>query len=138
LETEGKATSGESTNGSIFCPVVVTLAVMGGKYKPLLLYHIEANTVLRFGQLRKLVSDASKKMLTQQLRELEADGLIRRKVYKVVPPKVEYSLTERGKSLQPVLREMGRWGASHARYYGKRIGHWQKKVDAELASGRQG
>ena len=111
---------------------------MGGKYKPLLLYHIEANTVLRFGQLRKLVSDASKKMLTQQLRELEADGLIRRKVYKVVPPKVEYSLTERGKSLQPVLREMGHWGASHARYYGKSIGHWQKKVDAELASGRQG
>ena len=110
---------------------------MGGKYKPLLLYHIEANKVLRFGQLRQLVSDASKKMLTQQLRELEADGLIHRKVYKVVPPKVEYSLTERGKSLQPVLREMGRWGASHARYYGKSIAHWQKKVDAELASPRR-
>jgi len=111
---------------------------MGGKYKPLLLYHIEANQVLRFGQLRQLVSEASKKMLTQQLRELEADGLIHRKVYKVVPPKVEYSLTERGKSLQPVLREMGRWGASHARFYEKSIGHWQKKVDAELASARRG
>lgn len=107
---------------------------MGGKYKPLLLYYIEANQVLRFGELRRLLSGASKKMLTQQLRELEADGLIRRKVYKVVPPKVEYSLTERGKSLQPVLREMGVWGARHARYYGKSIGHWQQKVDSELAN----
>ena len=98
-----------------FCPVEITLAVIGGKYKPLLLYHIEANKVLRFGQLRQLVSDASKKMLTQQLRELEADDLVHRKVYKVVPPKVEYSLTERGKSLQPVLKEMGLWGARHAR-----------------------
>jgi DNA-binding HxlR family transcriptional regulator len=138
LETKEKESAGAFINGPVFCPVVITLAVMGGKYKPLLLYHIEANKVLRFGQLRQLVSDASKKMLTQQLRELEADGLIRRKVYKVVPPKVEYSLTERGKSLQPVLREMGRWGASHARYYGKSIGHWQKKVDAEVASGGQG
>jgi len=109
---------------------------MGGKYKPLLLYYIEANNVLRFGQLRHLVSTASKKMLTQQLRELEKDGLIRRKVYKVVPPKVEYSLTERGKSLQPVLREMGRWGASHARHYRKSIGHWQHKADLEAASSR--
>jgi DNA-binding HxlR family transcriptional regulator len=137
LETKGTEAAGDSSNGPIFCPVVITLAVMGGKYKPLLLYHIEANKVLRFGQLRQLVSDASKKMLTQQLRELEADGLIHRKVYKVVPPKVEYSLTERGKSLQPVLREMGRWGASHARYYKKSIGHWQKKVDAESGSARR-
>ena len=120
--------------GPIFCPVEITLAVIGGKYKPLLLYYIETNKVLRFGQLRSLVTKASKKMLTQQLRELEADGLLRRKVYKVVPPKVEYSLTERGKSLQPVLREMGAWGAHHARYYRKSIGLWQKKVDAELAS----
>jgi len=138
LETKGTEAAGESNNGPIFCPVVITLAVIGGKYKPLLLYHIAANEVLRFGQLRQLVSDASKKMLTQQLRELEADGLIRRKVYKVVPPKVEYSLTERGKSLQPVLREMGRWGASHARHYGKSIGRWQKKIDAEPASARHG
>jgi DNA-binding HxlR family transcriptional regulator len=134
LETKGIETAGESINGPIFCPVEITLAVIGGKYKPLLLYYIEANKVLRFGQLRHLLSNASKKMLTQQLRELEADGLIRRKVYKVVPPKVEYSLTERGKSLQPVLREMGRWGASHARHYRKSIGHWQKKVDSEAAS----
>jgi DNA-binding HxlR family transcriptional regulator len=124
------------TAGPIFCPVEITLAVMGGKYKPLLLYFIAANQVLRFGELRRLLSNASKKMLTQQLRELEAAGLIRRKVYEVVPPKVEYSLTERGKSLQPVLREMGAWGARHARYYGKSIGHWQRKADAELAAAK--
>jgi len=92
---------------------------MGGKYKPLLLYYLEANKVLRFGQLRQLVSSASKKMLTQQLRELEEDGLVRRKVFKQVPPKVEYSLTDRGKSLQPVLREMGQWGERHVRHYGR-------------------
>jgi DNA-binding HxlR family transcriptional regulator len=119
-----------------FCPVEITLAVIGGKYKPLLLHYLEANKVLRFGQLRQLVTSASKKMLTQQLRELEENDLVHRKVYKVVPPKVEYSLTERGKSLQPVLKEMGLWGARHARHYGKSIGHWQNKTDADLASAR--
>ena len=119
-----------------FCPVEITLAVIGGKYKPLLLYYLEVHKVLRFGQLRQLVTSASKKMLTQQLRELEEDGLVHRKVYKVVPPKVEYSLTERGKRLRPVLKEMGLWGAKNARHYGKSIGHWRNKIDADLASTR--
>jgi DNA-binding HxlR family transcriptional regulator len=114
--------------------VEITLAVIGGKYKPLLLYYLEAHNILRFGQLRQLVTSASKKMLTQQLRELEEDGLVNRKVYKVVPPKVEYSLTDRGKSLSPVLKEMGLWGARHARNYGKSIGHWRDKIDAQLAA----
>ena len=114
----------------------ITLAVIGGKYKPLLLYYLEVHKVLRFGQLRQLVTSASKKMLTQQLRELEGDGLVHRKVYKVVPPKVEYSLTERGKGLRPVLKEMGLWGAKHARHYGKSIGHWRNKIDADLAPAR--
>lgn len=95
----------------------ITLAVIGGKYKPLLLYYLDENQILRFGELRRLVSTASKKMLTQQLRELERDGLVHRKVYQEVPPKVEYSLTGRGKSLQPVLKEMGLWGKRHARHY---------------------
>ena len=99
----------------------ITLAVMGGKYKPLLLYYLAENKMLRFGELRRLVSSASKKMLTQQLRELEADALVRRKVYRMVPPKVEYSLTERGQSLQPVLKEMGRWGERHARHYERNV-----------------
>jgi DNA-binding HxlR family transcriptional regulator len=105
----------------LFCPVEITLAVIGGKYKPLLLYYLQENDVLRFGELRRAVSSASKKMLTQQLRELERDGLVRRKVYQQVPPKVEYSLTPRGLSLQSVLKEMGIWGQRHAKYYNTTI-----------------
>lgn len=92
------------------CPVSATLNLIGGKYKALLLWHLTGR-VLRFSQLRRLVPEATPKMLTQQLRELEADGLIARKVYPEVPPKVEYSLTERGKSLFPILELMYDWGA---------------------------
>lgn len=91
------------------CPVSATLALIGGKYKALLLWHLTDKT-LRFNELRKLVPEATPKMLTQQLRELEADMLISRMVYPVVPPKVEYSLTERGKSLFPILSAMYDWG----------------------------
>jgi len=99
------------------CPVEITLEVIGGKYKPLLLYYLTEHTVLRFGELRRLVMNASKKMLTQQLRQLETDRLVHRKVYHQVPPKVEYSLTVRGQSLHSVLHEMGSWGLRHARHY---------------------
>ncbi|MBV8173110.1 MAG: helix-turn-helix transcriptional regulator [Verrucomicrobia bacterium] len=103
------------------CAVEITLAVIGGKYKPLLLYYLQEDGVLRFGELRRIVSDASKKMLTQQLRELERDGLVLRRVYQQVPPKVEYSLTERGRGLQSVLKEMGLWGKQNAKYYNAKI-----------------
>lgn len=91
------------------CPVSTTLQLIGGKYKALILWHLMDKT-LRFSELRKLVTNATAKMLTQQLRELESDGLVVRTVYPVVPPKVEYSLTERGTSLQPVLQSMYSWG----------------------------
>lgn len=84
--------------------------MIGGKYKALLLWHITDRT-LRFSELRRFVPEATPKMLTQQLRELEDDGLIDRTVYPVVPPKVEYSLTARGKSLFPILNAMYNWGA---------------------------
>lgn len=92
------------------CPVSATIRLIGGKYKALLLWHL-TNQTLRFSGLRKMVPEATPKMLTQQLRELEEDGLITRKIYPVVPPKVEYSLTERGKSLFPILKAMYDWGA---------------------------
>lgn len=92
------------------CPVSATIRLIGGKYKALLLWHL-TNRTLRFSGLRKMVPEATPKMLTQQLRELEEDGLITRKIYPVVPPKVEYSLTERGKSLFPILKAMYDWGA---------------------------
>ncbi len=91
------------------CPVEATLSVMGGKYKAIILWHLMDNT-LRFNELRKKQPSATPKMLTQQLRELEADGLVHREVYPVVPPKVEYSLTEEGRTLIPILKEMYAWG----------------------------
>lgn len=96
------------------CPVETTLNMIGGKYKALILWHLSDGT-LRFSQLRKVIHNATPKMLTQQLRELEADELIYREVYPVIPPKVEYSLTELGKSLLPILVAMRDWGASYLR-----------------------
>ena len=97
-------------NINVNCPVAATLHLIGGKYKALLLWHLSGR-VLRFNQLRQLVPEATPKMLTQQLRELEQDGLINRKVYPVVPPKVEYSLTALGESLFPILKAMYEWGS---------------------------
>lgn len=100
------------------CPVAATLQLIGGKYKALLLWHL-SGSILRFGQLRRLVPEATPKMLTQQLRELEQDGLISRQVYAVVPPRVEYSLTERGQSLFPILQAMYEWGSELMEQQGK-------------------
>ncbi|MBQ8910329.1 MAG: helix-turn-helix transcriptional regulator [Oscillospiraceae bacterium] len=94
------------------CPVETTLSLIGGKYKALILWHLSQG-ILRFSELRDRIENATPKMLTQQLRELEAQQLIHRKVYPVVPPKVEYSLTELGKSLMPVLVAMRDWGADY-------------------------
>lgn len=94
------------------CPVSATLDLIGGKYKALILWHLAEN-VLRFSQLNKLIPNATAKMLTQQLREMETQGLIHREVYPVVPPKVEYSLTDLGRSLMPVLIAMRDWGAEY-------------------------
>ena len=94
------------------CPVDATLRLIGGKYKALILWHLIRGT-LRHGELRKLIPQATPKMLTQQLRELEGDRLLSRKVYPVVPPKVEYSLTDFGRSLQAILGAMYDWGAGY-------------------------
>ena len=93
-------------------PVAATLQLIGGKYKGLILWSL-MDGALRFSGLRRAVPCATPKMLTQQLRELESDGLIRRTVYPVVPPKVEYALTDLGKSLHPVLEAMHVWGAAY-------------------------
>lgn len=94
------------------CPVDVTLKLIGGKYKSLILWHLIDGT-LRHGELQKLITQATPKMLTQQLRELESDNLLQRKVYPVVPPKVEYSLTDLGLSLRPILTAMYNWGTGY-------------------------
>jgi len=95
------------------CPVEATLDLIGGKYKALILWHLSEKK-LRFSELRKVIT-ATPKMLTQQLRELEASQLINREVFPVIPPKVEYSLTDTGKSLMPILVAMRDWGANYLR-----------------------
>lgn len=94
------------------CPVEVTLQLIGGKYKTLILWHLIDKT-LRFNELSKIIPSATPKMLTQQLKELERDGFIHREVYPVVPPKVEYSLTDFGKSIIPILESMCSWGTNY-------------------------
>lgn len=101
-------------NTSNICPVASTLELIGGKYKALILWHLSEGT-LRFSELQKKINNATAKMLTQQLRELEAQSLVCRKVYPIIPPKVEYSLTELGRSLLPILIAMRDWGADYLR-----------------------
>lgn len=89
--------------------VEATLDVIGGKWKPIILCHL-GGSKLRNGELKKLIPNISQKVLTQQLRELEHDGIIERKVYNQIPPKVEYYLTNEGKSLRDILLAMSEWG----------------------------
>lgn len=96
------------------CPVAFTVDVIGGKWKSLILFHLMSGTK-RFNELRRLIPDITQRMLTLQLRELEIDGVIHREIYREVPPKVEYSLTELGNSLAPLVSAMREWGAVHER-----------------------
>jgi DNA-binding HxlR family transcriptional regulator len=96
------------------CPFELTLELIGGKWKGLILWHIHEKEVLRNGELLRLIPRITQKMLTQQLREMEENGLIRRVIYEQVPPKVEYSLTDHGKSLRPILDMMLSWGIEYA------------------------
>lgn len=100
--------------GSPGCPVEATLGLIGGKWKGILLYHLLEGT-LRFNAIRKRMPCVTQRMLTTQLRELEADGLIVRVVFAQVPPRVEYSLSDTGQTLEPVIMALKAWGETHAR-----------------------
>ncbi len=91
------------------CPLNYTMNLIGTKWKPLVLFHL-LDGALRSGILQKQIPEISNKMFTQTVRELEKEGLISRKVYPVVPPRVEYKLSERGKSLENILRSLDAWG----------------------------
>ena len=91
------------------CPLNAAITVIGGKWKIPVLYNLRAG-IMRFGELKKALPKVTQKMLTQQLRELERDGLLTRKVYAEVPPKVEYSLTPLAKELEPILDSLCSWG----------------------------
>lgn len=92
------------------CPLVHAMGVLGGKWKPIII-HMLSVEVHRFGELKKSIPPISQKVLTQQLRELEQDGLITRTIYPQVPPRVEYQLTDLGIALRPIIEKLYAWGA---------------------------
>ena len=94
------------------CPVTATLQLIGGRWKTIILYTLTAGT-RRFGEIGVRIPDISRKVLTEQLKELEADGLILREQFKEIPPRVEYSLTDLGKSLSSVISELEKWGTAN-------------------------
>lgn len=119
------------------CPVEATLDVLGGKWKPLILFYLLDNT-LRFGELKRKMPDTlTQQMLTRQLRELEDHGIVHREVYKQVPPKVEYSLTELGQSLKPLLLHMLDWGLMYAKQTGVELLQPEPPVSPAQANGER-
>jgi len=117
------------TSKTYNCPVEAAVDVFGGKWKALILWWLQQRT-WRFAELRRQIPSITEKMLTQQLRELEADGVVKRRVYPTVPPRVEYSLTEYGRSLKRALRVICDWGRSHM----ERIGAVENTSDGASTS----
>jgi len=113
---------------TVSCEMEVTLKMIGGKCKPLILYYLIENGKKRYSELQSFVNGIPKKTLTMQLRDMEADGLITRTVYSDVPPKVEYSATELGKSLFPILELMCEWGEKNV---GDRFEITNKQCDCD-------
>lgn len=108
------------------CPLTVTQNAIAGRWKIVILWHLSQNKVIRFNELLRMLPGISKGILTRQLRELEEDELVHREVYKVVPPKVEYSLTEQGQKFIPVLELMQVWGKD---LLNKKIKMYEKAED---------
>ena len=96
--------------GNYRCHFELTLQLIGGKWKLLVIYFLSLQEVIRFGQLRRALPEISERMLVRQLRELEDDGLVSRKVYGTVPPRVDYALTPLGASLVPIMESLKAWG----------------------------
>ena len=105
------------------CKVNEALGILVGKWKPIILLHLFTEGTQRFSELKRLMPGITQKMLTKQLRELEDEDIINRVIYPQVPPKVEYSISEYGKSLQPVLDVMHEWGTDHATHIEKKRNH---------------
>jgi len=107
---------GHVCNKDFSCEKELTLAVIGGKWKMLILWYLGTEGTKRFNELKSLMPNITQRMLVNQLRELESDFIIHREVYPVVPPKVEYSLTDRGKTLMPILEAMYKWGIEYKEF----------------------
>lgn len=115
--------------GGFSCPVEAAVQIIGGKYKAVILWHLMTKRVLRYSELHRTIPRATDKMLAQQLRELERDGLVERKVYPVVPPKTEYRLTEFGMTLAPILDALCNWS---------RIYLQEKKTQQQISAKNSG
>ncbi|OCA82032.1 winged helix-turn-helix transcriptional regulator [Pseudobacillus wudalianchiensis] len=113
---------GHLCNKIFNCEKELTLSVIGGKWKMLILWHLGKEGTKRFNELRTLMPGITQKMLVNQLRELEEDLIVHREVYPVVPPKVEYSLTEQGRSLIPILEIMYEWGKNYKKTIADELG----------------
>jgi DNA-binding HxlR family transcriptional regulator len=100
------------------CFFELTLAVMGGKWKPIIIHHLGIAEVMRFSEMRRSMAGITERMLARQLRELEADGVVHRTVYREVPPRVEYRLTDQGLGLVPILNELRDWGEGYEAHIG--------------------
>ncbi|MEK4861648.1 winged helix-turn-helix transcriptional regulator [Staphylococcus sp. FSL W8-0774] len=104
------------THKTYNCPVEAVISLIGGKYKPIILWYLLNNT-LRFNEIQQLLPQASPKMLSQQLKELQKEGFIEKVIYPEVPPKTEYYMTDYGKTLEHILNEMCNWGEEFMRDY---------------------
>jgi DNA-binding HxlR family transcriptional regulator len=121
-------------NHEFTCEKELTMSIISGKYKVVIIWHLGHEGPLRFGGLFKLFTGISNHILTKQLRELEQDGIIFRNVYPVVPPKVEYYLTDLGKTLLPIVDDIYRWGKENMRYYYEKV---QAKEAARESDGQE-
>ena|ERR1700730_40807 len=101
---------------SIDCKFDTVIEILVGKWKPIILFHLFSKGTMRFSELQKAMPDITKKMLTQQLRELEYHNIVHREIYRQIPPKVEYSITEYGKGMKTVLQAMHDWGIAHVKH----------------------
>ncbi|MDF2724005.1 MAG: transcriptional regulator [Paenibacillus sp.] len=114
------------------CKVETALEILVGKWKPIILFHLFSNGTMRFSELQRKLPDITKKMLTSQLRELEYHDIVHRKIYKQIPPKVEYSITEYGKGMTPLLQAMNEWGMAHVAHLNELYGDERSVESLEL------
>ncbi|MGB5973655.1 MAG: helix-turn-helix domain-containing protein [Nodosilinea sp.] len=117
------------------CPIETTLKVIGGKWKALILFHLQSGPK-RFNQLRRLIPKVTQRMITTHLRELERDGIVYRQVFDRVPPHVEYSLTELGWSITPLLSAMATWGKRYEAIFPERLERAAKSAGEPESSSR--
>ena len=108
--------------------IETALEILVGKWKPVILFHLLDKGTLRFSELQRLIPDITKKMLTTQLRELEYHDIVKRKVYAQIPPKVEYSITEYGEGLKPLLLSMHEWGLTHLQHLDELYGESEETI----------